>query len=401
MIDMPKVKSSQPQYAADDIDLHKYRFDASSGTFFHKKDLHKDLVLKPVEIDLSIGSSEGEVGISPEETRLLLDKFSSQCAEHFAENLPKSWRDALLVSAERSEKLSKPRFEVRTSFSGRPLNIAMSFKSPDERNRFFSGYSAHTAVKGGTHTVEVGVNGTNKATVLHYLQYNLDKVFPHLDIKSDPKPIMIADFDGTLTIKPSWRQPREMYLKYSPACPALYNYLEKGGLLVINSGNSPQRIYQRLIEAFSGQKKNLLQQVAIAASGGHILFKIGRNGEPQEISKYLGMALKAQQLNQRIQGGQAEIPSPLVITIGDDGKRSGNDYPIIYSACRGICVSAKAPEEIAPELRSRLVPGGPEATAAVLTQMTEELIHGCYSNVVTITEKAQNQMIQHLSSSTK
>lgn len=277
-----------------------------------------------------------------------------------------------------------PRLEERAIGSREDvIQLAIGFKDGEQRKRFaafletkkdcFPSLETRAA---GRSTFEFGIVGVAKDLPFHYLAYSdhfsqaLDQMgyVPGSDFDARAyKTAVITDADGTIWEAPvPGESPEARHLGNSPAKNAILNYLRKGGVLIINSGNDPERVIKKVFYGIpEGEKEALLSRILVAASGGAALCKINPDRSYEEIRGYREEALKYKEV---------PIDSLDVIYLGDDHKKDGNDWDAFEAAGfeRSICVSSALKTEIPHELQSHQVTGKEKATQRIFESISKK-----------------------------
>lgn len=276
------------------------------------------------------------------------DFLSSHVIKDYRSFIGIDYIDFTLAKIRRKEE-SKPRVEIRT-VNRNAVQMALCFPNTDMRNAFFKERvpliqigGQYQLVKAGSTTIELSVKGVDKGLPIRYVQARyaslLEKMgytFNASDLinQSEHPTCIISDADGTL-----WKAPKkgEVALKtglIDPVKTPLLEYLRKGGILIVNSGNDISRVAQKINE---GLKDNLplLSRIAIFGSGGSTLQVFESNGELKEVPEYRHEVL-GKDLDRPSEGHALSF-----IYVGDDPKRDGNDAPpfIQAGAERSLCVS--------------------------------------------------------------
>jgi hypothetical protein len=243
-------------------------------------------------------------------------------------------------------------------------------------------------VSAGIGTVELGIQGVSKATVLDYIYHTLYEeaaptfftdILPHyrpgdLIDAQESRTVLATDGDGTLWGVPATGQDLcANHFGNSEAHQAVLQYLRAGGVLLIISGNDPARTIRRFMTGITDEDAVLLNNVIISASGGHTLMVARPSSENptladsfQDVPKYREEALRMQKQNWVFPAGTD------ITFFGDDFKQTGNDRPGFdkVGAAKAFCVhEEKFPAE---KLRSD------KAIAQILRDNPEILIpfHG-------------------------
>lgn len=350
------------------------------------------------------------VALTTDAAARLAKLFAEQNKDIFKEMMIESWKaknpglemtpadmeastDLVAEWLSQASRTQKPRIEFRLSGdgSGEIVQIALLYKNGEERQKYFNQHledamlSSLTGVKGGTTTIEFGEDGVNKAAVIHYLNDNWDKVFPGKDKNTR---LIVSDFDGTL------RGTKDAdNMGNSPAREAIQRYLADGGLLVVNTGNDPHRTVQRVLAGIPKNddgtyQEQYLNNIVMASCGGHILYQIEKDGQLKEITHYRENVMRYKTCDHA-----NNVKGLNVLTLGDDHKPEGNDWPML--ALNGfetaICVSSKEIPE-GNQLGTHQVKGEQNATAIIFQQINDAQVKEFTpDNVANIRDAANSQ----------
>ncbi len=286
-----------------------------------------------------------------------------------------------LVSAFRFVE-KKPLIEIRKA-SGDVIQVAVTFASPVEREQFLL-FSSKQSIDwskrglslqlGGRCTVEIGQAGISKATVMKFLRKkaNLAHLLEHsgyvpgtINVRRSSPWIVVADADGTLIPSHGQGVPREgRHLLNSAAREPLLAYLEKGGFLLINTGNDAERIRNKILRGIPKERRSVLRNIALAGSGGRVLYLFNEKGELKEFKEYRQSASRYMHLDYK---------DVAMLYIGDDPTQEGNDWNGFVEAGFdfSFCVvnesipSSKVPQKLA----SHLLPGNDASTKRIFEEL--------------------------------
>jgi hypothetical protein len=278
-----------------------------------------------------------------------------------------------------------PRFEERKAGSD-VIQVAIAFKNSAQRDRFFAflernEFSGIETRKAGRTTFEAGTEGVSKSLPFHFLasSENFSTTLDQMGYTPSPlfdarthRTAIVADADGTIWETPRASEPPEgRHLGNSDAKDSILKYLRKGGVLIINSGNDPERVVTKVLAGIpADERSSLLSRILVSASGGSILLSINPDGTYKEIEGYRQSALSCKQM---------PLDSLDVVYLGDDHKKDGNDWDAFEAVGfdRSICVPAEKLESPIPiELKKNMVRGKENATKFVMESITKRLVSG-------------------------
>jgi hypothetical protein len=303
-----------------------------------------------------------KIGVNIRSAQSAIDKFTECCRLDYMLAFPdttpsnediKAW----LTDDNRLNQGEKPRLEMRTiPGSGEIVQIALLFGSSAQREahaqHFIQEYGkSQSIVLGGATTLEVGTKGVDKATTINYVKREFDSLLKVMGYQAGPiinsretKTAVISDADGTIWDAPQkGESPEARNLSNSPAQEGILTYLRAGGVLVVNSGNDPQRVINRFLVGIPEvERKELLSRVLVAAAGGHALLRVDTKDDfkVKEIADYRERGLA-------LQHSKEPVPYGGFLYTGDDPRSSGNDYAAYQSMVREdgskrfVCVPAK------------------------------------------------------------
>lgn len=282
---------------------------------------------------------------------------SDEERQSFTSSSSKEQDDAVfawLTSPQREQANDKPRLEFRkcSNMPGIYGNLAFSCDSDKERNQLLqelreSGQFDHLHLgPAGRTTVEITAKNVNKSVPIRFLQH--DNQLQELLVKigyqdgktiqvTSSNTVVISDADGTIWEKPQSGIPQENYhLGNSAAHAAIIEYLLEGGVLVINTGNDPERTLTRFLKGLEGcdeeTKKTILSRVLFASAGGG------------SFAGHIDETLSEFKEYHYFDPTTEPNPDALdFVYLGDDAKIDGNDMPA-FKVANGqyICV---APEK--------------------------------------------------------
>lgn len=172
----------------------------------------------------------------------------------------------------------------------------------------------------GKMSLEVNVQGVNKALPIRYFLKNWSALLDQIQYQPSRnfdanlfKTWVAADGDGTLYGAPQVDLLPK--LTESPAYHPLENYLSRGGIFLLISGNSLERTIDRVQNSLP---VSLRKQFLISANGGADFGYFDTGGNFKIFSDYISSALteNSEQVFEIHDG----------IYIGDDGSLEGNDF---------------------------------------------------------------------------
>lgn len=293
------------------------------------------------------------------------------------ERFPEGFGTFSIAEARRIKGL-RPRAEVR-KVGDSAVQFALSFPDGALRERFVSDVlptlmidCEYSCNKAGSTTLELAPKGVDKALPLRYLAHRASHLFTEMGVKRGP--LLVADADGTLWEKPEKGVDPLSHGLEGAIKEQIVAFLEKGGVLVVNSGNDFERVTAK-VSAGLRDRPELLQRIAVFGCGGSTLHLFGEGGAPREIVDY---RLTARSL---LGDGAPATPQEELawVYVGDDHKLSGNDAPPFQyiGPERSVCVSDKGPKDFGSHLKgARHYSGFQEGTARFLKEVNARLKAG-------------------------
>lgn len=252
-------------------------------------------------------------------------------AQIAARGIPDPYRDAVIL-----------RIHAMEEFQHRPLQIK----------------------KSGQMSLEVNVRGVDKALPIRYLITHWEQILQKIDYQRtevfDARPFrtwIATDGDGTLYAKP--KMDRLPLFQESPALGSVIDYLSKGGIFLLISGNGLDRTLLRVKDALPLRVRC---QFLISANGGADLGYFNSRGDFQHFPDYVPLAL--------VEIENSSFGSHDGIYLGDDGALEGNDFSAFHyiGPERSFLVGAKAEASMA-----HLVGGFEFGTARILKAVSERI----------------------------
>ncbi len=222
----------------------------------------------------------------------------------------------------------------------------------------------------GSASFEINQAGVDKSLPIRYLRHKWPQILRTIKYKpgeqldcSQSLTVITADGDGTTFSGPSLSQAPT--IRTSQAYPAILEYLKRGGIYVIISGNHLQRTVSRVKGMVPDE---LIGRIMIAANGGANMVYFDQKGDVWELKDYRENALKTVQA--------ADSGHDLdMIYIGDDGRQSGNDREAFEAVGygRSILVAKTVTDDIIPDLKERYVGGLEGGTRKVLEAVNQRI----------------------------
>lgn len=215
----------------------------------------------------------------------------------------------------------------------------------------------------GNASFEINQAGVDKSLPIRYLRQKWPQILKTIKYKPGTVidsnrtcSVIAADGDGTTFSGPSLSQAPT--IRTSQAYPAILEYLQRGGIYVIISGNHLQRTISRVKGLVP---EELISRILITANGGANMVYFDHKGEVWELKDYREHALSTR--DQGDSGHDLDI-----IYIGDDGRQTGNDREAFEAVGydRSILVAKTITDDIIPALRERYVGGLEGGTRKVL-----------------------------------
>jgi len=171
----------------------------------------------------------------------------------------------------------------------------------------------------GTSSFEFNVKNVNKSCSIRFLKHSWDKVLDQMNYTSGlfidsrkTNTIITADGDGTIYDGPKAGHSLPTMAK-SPAKQALIDWLEAGGVFMLNSGNELERNVFRLKD---GIPSHLFNRILVAGNGGSDLVCFDKDQKPVWVEGFSDLALSKEEPKFNLD----------IVYIGDDGSEDGNDW---------------------------------------------------------------------------
>jgi len=292
---------------------------------------------------------------------------------------------AWLTDPDRKAAGEKPRIEERMIGTD-VVQLALGFKDNAERTEFYKfieGKVPEGLIElrtAGSTTVEVAIKGVSKSTSIRFLNdpvrfgAALDQMgyIPGAKINARlHRSIVVADADGTIWETPRVGESPELRnLGNSPARDDILEYLRIGGILVINSGNDPMRVTDKILEGLPEEERASLQKnILLGASGGNALLCFTGDGDIEEIDGYREVAHKLPETS--------EINMD-VVYLGDDARPTGNDWDAfeLVGPERAVCVSTKRASSLPLELQPCAIQGEENGTKQFFKVLCQRAMPG-------------------------
>lgn len=171
----------------------------------------------------------------------------------------------------------------------------------------------------GTSSFEFNIKGVNKSCSIRFLRHAWEDVLeqmrytpgPYIDSRKT-NTIISADGDGTIYDGPKAGHDLPT-MRTSVARNALVDWLEAGGVFMLNSGNELERNVARLKD---GIPAHLFNRILVSGNGGADLVCFDEDQRPMAVKKFSDLALSK----------IAALGSLDIVYIGDDGSEDGNDW---------------------------------------------------------------------------
>lgn len=305
---------------------------------------------RDLEVLTPLGKTTPEIDLSPRIADLFINTYITFLQEGGEEGIDRDF----LLSRERALRGEKPRVEIR-QINGRLLQLAIGTTSKGERTQFHEFLKDKLKLPGvqlvlaGSTTLELCTKGVDKSTPMRYLSHPdrfaaaLEQMgyVPGKRIDATRHCTLVScDADGTIWEKPkALEAPTFRDFSKSPANEAMLTYLRQGGVLLINSGNDPDRVAEKIRKGIPDGEKELLRNILISAAGGSSLFCIKEGGGGEGGDDYTLFEIDGfREIALREDLPQTDID---MIYIGDDVKPIGNDWAAFSKAgfAKSFCVT--------------------------------------------------------------
>ncbi len=171
----------------------------------------------------------------------------------------------------------------------------------------------------GTSSFEFNVKGVNKSCSIRFLKHSWDTVLDQMNYtpgafidSRKTNTIIAADGDGTIYDGPKAGQALPTMAK-SVTQKALIDWLEVGGVFMLNSGNELERNVFRLKD---GIPSHLFNRILVSGNGGADLVCFDSDQKPVWVKGFNDLALSKITPKHTLD----------IVYIGDDGSEDGNDW---------------------------------------------------------------------------
>ncbi|MEI7999253.1 MAG: hypothetical protein WCH62_07115 [Candidatus Omnitrophota bacterium] len=171
----------------------------------------------------------------------------------------------------------------------------------------------------GTSSFEFNVRGVNKSCSIRFLRHSWSEVLDQMNYapgkfidSRKTNTIIVADGDGTIYDGPKAGHTLPT-MAHSVAREALVNWLEAGGVFMLNSGNELERNVFRLKD---GLPAHLFNRILVSGNGGSDLVCFDANQKAVWVNGFSELALTKVPVKHVLD----------IVYIGDDGSEDGNDW---------------------------------------------------------------------------
>ncbi|MFA5879252.1 MAG: hypothetical protein WC860_03670 [Candidatus Margulisiibacteriota bacterium] len=322
---------------------------------------------------------------------IYLKKILDFCINLFKKHLPKYaniTNEALLTQL--SDPVNAfdraiPRIEIHKALDGEIVGVQLSVP-PELRTKIADEISQDKTLslqltRPGRSIIELSIKGITKALPIDYLNKNYTKVLKAMNYQKQPgfkidakksKTLIISDGDGTIYGAPLMNTKNAVLfntLGNSIAKAPLLEYLANGGVYALCTGANIETASQRILAAFPENKKELLSRVILISTSGATLNYFTKTGELKEYKPY-----RIEALNSYFE--KSNEPYSLdAVYLGDEYKKTGNDYPAFkrIGFDRAILVAEHKEKDLAEELNQPFVGSFEKGSAEFLKSMLRNL----------------------------